>query len=249
MALQKKSCLAIMIALSGLASSAAAAADILAPPQRQGYGVENDTKDGVYVALRGGYNSLDDSNYVYSLDPLTGASTRATTTYKSGYTYSGALGYDFGEFTPGFGARIEAEVGYLTNAARSQILTNSLTGATGFTQSQAQGTTNATTGLVNYYVDILLGRFKPFVTLGLGVTNVNFSNHIAGSLALANSSRVTWAWAGGGGLGFDVTDNITLEATYRYLELRDVQVTSAQAVTTKTNLRNQQATVGVRVRF
>ena len=111
------------------------------------------------------------------------------------------------------------------------------------------GTANATTGLVNYYAEALLGRFKPFVTLGLGVTNVNFSNQIAAGTNLINSSRVTWAWQGGGGLGYDLTDNLAIEVAYRYLELRDVRVTSTAGITTKINLRNQLATIGLRVRF
>ena len=229
---------------------AALAADLTPPASRQAYGAAADGRDGVYIALRGGYNSLDDS--VYDFNNVTAPvafTTKVATAYKSGHAYSGAIGYDFGEFTPGFGSRIEVEVGQFSNTVRGQTLSTSLGTITGFSGSQVSGTTNATTGLVNYYVDALIGPFKPFVTLGLGVTSVNLSNHLAAGNSLINSTRVSWAWSGGGGIGYDITDNITLEAAYRYLELRDVQVTSAAAVNSKINLRNQQATLGVRVRF
>ncbi|GEM_PF-2257183 len=238
---------AVGLSISG---PAALAADLTPPVPRQAYGEAADGRDGVYVALRGGYNSLDDS--VYNFNNVTAPvafTTKATTSYRSGYAYSGALGYDFGEFTPGFGSRIEVEVGQFSNKVRGQTLSTSLGTATSFSGNQVSGTTNATTGLVNYYVDALLGPFKPFATLGLGVTSVNFSNHLAAGNSLINSTRVSWAWSGGGGIGYDITDNITLEAAYRYLELRDVQVTSAAGTNSKINLRNQQATLGVRVRF
>lgn len=249
---------ALFTSLSFSWSNAARGADILPPtPAKQGYNVEEDSKDGLYIALRGGYNSLDDTTINYFVIPGTPpnppVTTRALATYRGDYTYSGAIGYDFGEFTPGLGARIEVEVGQLNARVRSQTLTTSrgavTSAVTGFSGGLAGGTTSATTGLVNYYVEALLGPFKPFATLGIGVTNASFRNHSAGDTSLINSSRVTWAWAGGGGIGYDITDNLTLEVAYRYLELRDVRVTSSANQSTKTDIRNQQATVGLRVRF
>lgn len=86
--------------------------------------------------------------------------------------------------------------------------------------------------LANMYVD--LGTWHgvtPFVGAGAGAVNIRFGafsdigeGPTGTSFAYADAhSEWNFAWALYAGLGFDVTDALTLELAYRYLDLGDAQ--------------------------
>lgn len=93
------------------------------------------------------------------------------------------------------------------------------------------GHISSTVFLVNGYVD--LGNYyglSPFVGAGVGVAYNYFSglrDHDPSDLGGAGwaDDNGTWnfAWALHGGLGYAVTDNLTLEASYRYIHLGDAE--------------------------
>jgi opacity protein-like surface antigen len=86
-------------------------------------------------------------------------------------------------------------------------------------------------GLVNAYVD--LGSWHgitPFVGAGIGAANVEISNFtdigvgVDGSPSIAygdENNEWNLAWALHAGVGFDVTEQFTMELAYRYLHLGD----------------------------
>ena len=82
--------------------------------------------------------------------------------------------------------------------------------------------------LANAYID--LGSWhgiSPFIGAGIGATNVNISaftdvGERFGSVALGDEhDEWNLAWAVYAGLGFDVTNNFTMELAYRYLDMGD----------------------------
>jgi opacity protein-like surface antigen len=82
--------------------------------------------------------------------------------------------------------------------------------------------------LVNAYAD--LGTWwciTPFIGAGVGVAHVTLSNFrddniITGGGGYANSaSKTNFAWALHAGLGYQVTQNFTIELAYRYVSLGD----------------------------
>jgi opacity protein-like surface antigen len=85
--------------------------------------------------------------------------------------------------------------------------------------------------LVNAYID--LGSWhgiSPFVGAGVGAANVNISAFTDIGVGAAGFPSIAFgeehdewnlAWAVYAGLGFDVTDNFTMELAYRYLDMGD----------------------------
>ncbi|RME96452.1 MAG: porin family protein [Alphaproteobacteria bacterium] len=82
--------------------------------------------------------------------------------------------------------------------------------------------------LANAYVD--LGTFRgitPYVGAGIGVVNLNFDdvkdvNQIAGAIHWAgDNDEWNFAWAIHAGLAYNVSDSLTLDMGYRYVNLGD----------------------------
>ena len=250
---------------------------------------------GLYAGARGGLSWMRDTSFdsgsrtisstLQYIDPYIDLTTgtligpfvidqsqsirsRVGQAYDQGYNFSGFVGYDFGPFMEGFGARMELEVGRFSNNVRShmeggteQITTNVTspiervtvqtppqTVSTLYTDG-ISGRTNVTYLLANYYVDWNLGWIRPFAGAGLGIAQVNMQNHSFAGLTMMNHSNWGWAYQFGGGLSFDLTPTIALEAGYRVLGVRDVSLATTTGVTDKVQVTTQQANVGIRVRF
>ncbi|MEO0384488.1 MAG: outer membrane beta-barrel protein [Pseudomonadota bacterium] len=193
---------------------------------------------GPYVGVRGGAAWVDDTDFA-----ITGATV--TNTYEDwNLTGSAFAGYEM-EFFPGFGGRIEAELGY-----SSFNIEDHLVG--GAVQAGSDGDTTAFTGMVNAYVDANLGAFRPFAGVGLGMAQVNFNDHGTTAGVLMDDDDTKFAWQVAGGVGYDLTSNITLEGMVRYQSIMDVGLTSTAAggsVSSSTDLNSTQGLLGLRYRF
>jgi len=232
-------------ALGGLLAGQARAADIPqtytpAPAPYVEERVQTSfSRFGPYVGVRGGAAWVDDTDFA-----ITGATV--TNTYEDwNLTGSAFAGYEM-EFFPGFGGRIEAELGYSSFEVESHAL------STGAAAANPTGDTTAFTGMVNAYVDANLGAFRPFAGVGLGMAQVNFNDHGANSAILMDDDDTKFAWQLAGGVGYDLTSNLTLEGMVRYQSIMDVDLTSTAAggsVTSSTDLNSTQGLVGLRYRF
>jgi opacity protein-like surface antigen len=89
--------------------------------------------------------------------------------------------------------------------------------------------------LANAYVD--LGTWKgitPYVGAGVGtsrntITNFRDANHRAGTVWYADdASKWNFAWALHGGVGYEVTDQLTLDLAYRYVDLGNARTGTAR---------------------
>lgn len=227
---------------------------------------ETPQRDGLYLAARGALIGMGNINVdTGTVSAVTGiAAARYDARYGNGAGLSGAVGWDFGEFMPGFGARIEAEVGTFRTRLDSVQFSGLIGGSAGVaTQTLdvrapgVSGRSSVLYGLANYYVDFNFGRFRPYLGAGVGMATVSMRGTAnvtpAGmpslSLGIIDDSAVGLAFQFGAGLAFDLTQNITFEGGIRYLGVNDLQVTTASGVNTRVDLRSQQATAGMRVRF
>lgn len=217
--------------------------------------------ESLYIAIRGGYNALERTGY--SIDSATPGLPTATvlTDYRGGYTVSAAVGYDMGDVFENVSNRLEFEIGFLSNNVNSHRVTTINAVAlpeviTRFGNSDAGGTTTTAYGMLNYFLDWNLGRFRPFVGAGVGLGVTNFERHTAGTLGkIMDDGDMSIAWNVTVGLGFQLTNSVTLEIAYRYLRADDLNLSTSDigqpgfTLTSTTNAKNSQLLFGARMRF
>lgn len=151
---------------------------------------------GWYVALGAGANFLDDVD-------VTGGSFE----FDTGYTVSGAIGYDTGDVTTYGKFRVEAEVAYTENDTDSITI--------GATKVNAGGQLEQTTVLLNGYVDFVPGgTLRPYLGLGLGFVDGKQTLSVAGLSASANGTE--FAYRGAAGVTYHMDQNWGLDLGYRY---------------------------------
>ncbi|MFK7791553.1 MAG: outer membrane protein [Devosiaceae bacterium] len=190
---------------------------------------------GPYVGVRGGFGLLDDTSF-------NTAGGLVTNQYEDwNLTGSGFVGYE-AQFFPGFGGRLEAELGYSSFEVENHTVG-------GVPVAAPTGDTTAFTGMVNAYVDANLGGFRPFAGVGLGLASVNFNDHGTGATVLMDDDDTNFTWQLAGGVGYDLTEQVTLEGMVRYQSIMDVNLTSTGGVASSTDLNNTSALVGLRYRF
>eukprot|EP00752_Nemacystus_decipiens_P018987 g17043.t1 len=198
---------------------------------------------GPYVGVRGGAAFADDTSFTSAAPGPVGVLTNEYEDWN--LTGSVFAGYEM-EFFPGFGGRIEAELGYTSLNIEDHLLA-------GASQAGADGDTSVFSGMVNAYVDAHLGAFRPFAGVGLGMAQVSFNDHstTAGGVLL-DDDDTNFAWQLSGGVGYDLTDRITLEGLVRYQSVMDVGLTTTAAggsVSSSTDLNSTSAQLGIRYRF
>lgn len=236
-------------ALGGLMIGKAQAADLpdYSTPAPQPY-VEQRVETsfarfGPYIGVRGGAVIADDTSF---RDDIGGGAITIDNEYEDwNLTGSAFAGYEM-EFFPGFGGRIEAELGYA-----SLNIEDHLIGST--SQDGADGDTTVFSGMVNAYVDANLGAFRPFAGVGLGMAQVSFNDHGTSAGTLLDDDDTNFAWQVSGGVGYDLTDRVTLEGLVRYQSIMDVELASTTdlgpSVSSSTDLNTTSAMLGLRYRF
>jgi opacity protein-like surface antigen len=88
-------------------------------------------------------------------------------------------------------------------------------------------------GMVNGYVDIAglmpgtFGIFQPFLVGGVGLSVNQFSGgFVSGpgfTQTISDNTNTSFAWGAGAGVGIPINDNITIDLTYKYLDLGEVK--------------------------
>lgn len=237
---------AIGVTMAGSAANAADAEFIEAPMGATASG------SGAYVAARIAGAFTQDTDFDLTVVP-----TNIVNDYKSvGFGGALAIGYAF-DF--GLGAvRGELETGLMSQEIESHTLAAI---ATTLSDPLAFGTTEIVYGMVNAAVDFDAGMgFKPFVAGGIGLAEVNFKNHgvtLAAPVGVLGPGNVTamndrdtgLAWHVGGGVGYEIDQNITLEASYRYFGVNEVELTAVDGTVSSVPIRQHQAMLGVRYGF
>ena len=135
--------------------------------------------------------------------------------YDFGYTFGGAVGYDFGDF------RVDVEVGYLSVGGDLTLAGVKDDKADNLTLAVVAGTANA-------WYDIDTGTpFTPYVGAGAGGANVS-----ATIKDTPEYKGTGWAFAylGGAGVTYAITPQIEIDLGYRLLGALGVEVKHANYV-------------------
>lgn len=168
-------------------------------------------------------------------------------------TFGAGLGYDFGGWLR-TDVTLDA-VGGAGFSARS--LCN---GCTGGRFNRERADVSALAALLNAYLEFD-GVVRPYVGGGIGVSRVEATDWRTTRPSGRTAKRPdaegwNFAWALAGGVGFDVAENVTLDAGYRYLALGSAETgrtaLGGGAGTGRAKLEDvavHQVRLGVRVRF
>jgi opacity protein-like surface antigen len=145
-------------------------------------------------------NEINDGGARYSFD--------------DGTTVLGAIGLR----CPERDCRVEAEVGYQTNAIN--------TVSSRFGSSDYRGDVHVWSLLANGYYNIYDGKgFKPYLTAGLGAAWVNFDNlRFAGSSNGYSEHETAFAYQVGVGVAVPISPGVKLDARYRHFATADFRL-------------------------
>lgn len=161
--------------------------------------------------------------------------------FKDDVTVAGLAGYTFND-----NFRIEGEVAYQENNVKSFGMGGVEVDASMVNEFRGEATN--LTWLLNGYYDFLPnGNFKPYLTAGIGRSKVNIEFRLEdpsfGVIAAAdNDSSMTYHV--GIGMGYILTENITLDLRYRYLVADDLEFD-----TSSMDYASHNITGGIRVSF
>ncbi|NEX14872.1 MAG: porin family protein [Prosthecochloris sp.] len=134
---------------------------------------------------------------------------------ESGISLTGAVGCDMGD------TRVEAEIGYQTNdAVSAEILSDKK--AKDDDSWDWGGDVSLTTFMFNGYYDIPLmeSGLELFLTAGVGGAFYSFDDvgDINDDSYRGTTNGSTWAYQLGAGLALPVSDNLIVDARYRYFD-------------------------------
>ena len=181
---------------------------------------------GPYVSLTGGAAFLEDSD-------LEGNGFDGEAEFDAGFVISGAAGYGFDGVALGT-VRTEVEIAYRQNDL-DQI------SAFGVTVSGGDADVSALSGMANVALDVATGTIvEPYVFVGIGAANVNLESDDLN----VDEDDTVFAYQAGAGLGFALTETITLFTGYRFFGATDPEFEGVDA-----EYRSHNFEAGVRVHF
>lgn len=202
--------------------------------------IEDSFRDaGFYVGARGGAVWANDTQFT-----ITGPALVANS-YDLGFVGSLFVGFEVPDLYHGIGMRLEGELGY----RQAEVDFHTVAG-TPATSANSFGSTDAFTAMANLYADYTLGALRPFIGGGIGVGRVDFEGHgVTGNLGVMDNTENGFAWQVSGGVGYDVTADITVEAMVRYQEILGVELVSATGPVSHVDLASTQVLLGARFSF
>lgn len=146
-----------------------------------------------------------------------------------------AAGYDFGN-----NIRIEGEIAYQKNDLDKVSIA-------GIGEADLTGDVASLALLLNGYYDFKnKSAFTPFISAGLGFAKVELNDfNVPGSgLPDANEDDTVFAYQVGAGVGYAVTQKVSLDVKYRYFGTSDPEFDTAEAEYSSHNFY-----AGIRVAF
>ena len=185
--------------------------------------------EGLYASGNIGFAMASDSDLTDSTVP----GITINTEFDTGVALGAALGYDFSRF------RVEGEISYQKNNV-SKI------GAQG-ASFDATGDSVALSFLINGYYDFInSSAFTPYISAGLGFAQVEFNDLDISSSGFSGSSDedTVLAYQVGIGVGYAVTEKVTIDLKYRYFGAED-----SEYGTTTAEFASNNFLFGVRVNF
>lgn len=185
--------------------------------------------EGLYVSGNIGFAMASDSDLTDSTAP----GITINTEFDTGYALGAALGYDFSKF------RVEGEISYQKNDVNK-------IGAQGVF-FDATGDSVALSFLINGYYDFInSSAFTPYISAGLGFAQVEFNDLDISSSGFSgsNDKDTVFAYQVGIGVGYAVTEKVTIDVKYRYFGTEDSEYDTTEAEFASNNFL-----FGVRLNF
>lgn len=138
------------------------------------------------------------------------------------FVVGGAVGYRIGP-----GIRTDLSVDYLGSATVSGHSTAAI-------PSTGSAKLNSIAGLLNAYIDVpvdLFGPIHPYFDAGIGIAGNQLgettgNSGAVGPFTLAGGSHTNFAWAVGAGAGYPLSPHLTLDLSYRLLNLGEIRTDS-----------------------
>ncbi len=213
-------------------------------------------ESGLYGAIRGGAALFKDQNF-------SGQIVEFDSNFDTGFALSGAVGYDFE------GAlRAEAEVSHRSFDIRGTFAdhTQAFVPCGEFPGNpcldpNTRGDTAGLSFMVNVYADFAPdSSWNPYLGVGVGVTRINLDLGVlarhndgdSGRFAIIDDNHTTFAYQGAAGLGYRLSESITLTLGYRYFRTLDFKLaarTNFNTVKYKLAFESHNIEGGVRFRF
>jgi opacity protein-like surface antigen len=185
--------------------------------------------EGLYVSGNIGFAMASDSDITDSTIP----GVTVNTEFDTGLAFGAALGYDFNRF------RAEGEISYQKNDIDK-------IGSPGVILD-ATGDAKALSFLINGYYDFInSSAFTPYISAGIGFAQVEFNDLDISSLGFSgsNDEDTVFAYQIGIGVGYAVTEKVTIDVKYRYFGTEDSEYDTTEAEFASNNFL-----FGVRVYF
>lgn len=165
-----------------------------------------------------------------------------------------ALGYHVGPYF-----RTDVSIDYTGSSKISGYSTAAI-------PSTGSANVDGVVGLINGYIDfptVIFGPVQPYVDAGIGLAwnhlgTTSGNSGAVGPFTLAGSSRTNFAWAIGAGAGYPLTPNLTLDLSYRFLDLGQLRTDSSLSFAGMTvpvtpsktgDVNAHQVTIGLRFEF
>ena len=181
--------------------------------------------NGVYTSLKAGIsdtklksNSID--FYDSSID-LNGRLELSNQTKSAYPTISAAVGYDFSAISP-VNARAELEYTYKNNTSFNPspiALIDVDTGdrTTDNLESDLVNKLTTQSLMLNGYYDFKnKSKFTPYISAGIGFTHVK-NKQTDEDLSISDSDN-HFTWSAGVGVAYNISENVALDASYRYVD-------------------------------
>jgi opacity protein-like surface antigen len=185
--------------------------------------------EGFYVSGNIGFAMASDSDLTDSNAP----GITVNTEFDTGLVFGAALGYDFNRF------RVEGEISYQKNDIDKTSAQGVFVDAT--------GDSVALSFLINGYYDFInSSAFTPYISAGLGFAQVEFNDLDISSLGFSgsNDEDTVFAYQIGIGVGYAVSEKVTIDVKYRYFGAED-----SEYDTTKAEFASNNLLFGVRINF
>jgi len=179
--------------------------------------------DGVYVSGNIGIGMVSDSDISETGSPTIDVS------FDYGFGIAGAIGTTIDDF------RIEGAIAYQQNDFDEALGLVPLA-----------GDITALTFLVNGYYDFNSSSpWTPYLTAGLGFSKIEVNDlDVAGGTDPLNSDDTVFAYQLGAGIGYAVSDNVTIDARYNYFATEDPNFDGTEAEVASHNIL-----LGIRYNF
>ena len=207
---------------------------------------------GLYGALRGGFTRGDTTTFEVNDDALNVGAIE--TEYDTDALVVGAVGRSFGKL------RGEVELSYArygvdTHTAFAVAVAGAGAGSNIFTEDESFGDASAISLMASAYYDFDLGRFSPFVGVGVGLGQLKAKGFgvtpLDGTLdggVVLDDEGYGLAYHATVGTSIAMTDKIALEIGYRYQGI-EAELDAVNGVESEVELTSHNGFAGVRVGF